>query len=89
MNNVKEMSKDKNVIVISHRLENVVNADNIYFMQDGEIKEVGTHKELMELKGGYYKLYTTQKELEEGYKNYLEAQEVRAWKLNHVEVAEK
>ena len=34
-------------IVISHRLANVVPADNIYYMEDGEVKESGTHAELM------------------------------------------
>ncbi len=68
MDNIKKMSKDKNVIVISHRLQNIVLADNIYFMESGEVKEFGSHNELMKLQGGYAKLYTTQKNLEEGYK---------------------
>lgn len=68
MENIKAMSKVKSVIVISHRLENVVDADAIYYMEEGEVKERGTHLELMEKKGGYYLLYTTQKTLEEGYK---------------------
>ena len=36
-------------------------ADKIFFMKEGEITEVGTHNELMELKGNYYEYYTTQK----------------------------
>ena len=71
MDNVKEMSKTKNVIVISHRLENVVNADKIYYLENGVAKESGTHQELLLKKGSYAKLYNTQKELEEGYKTYL------------------
>jgi ATP-binding cassette subfamily C protein len=67
MHNIKELSKEKSVIVISHRLANVVPADNIYYMEDGEIKEVGEHNLLMSADGGYGKLYTTQKNLEEGY----------------------
>jgi ABC-type transport system involved in cytochrome bd biosynthesis fused ATPase/permease subunit len=67
MHNIKELSKDKSVIVISHRLANVVPADNIYYMEDGEIKEVGEHNLLMSTDGGYSKLYLTQKNLEEGY----------------------
>lgn len=74
MDNVKAMSKDKSVIVISHRLANVVPADNIYYMEDGEVKESGSHKELMSKKGGYASLYETQKTLEEGYKQFA------AWK---------
>ena len=67
MNNIKELSKEKSVIVISHRLANVVAADTIYFIKDGEVKEHGTHNELMNMHEGYAKLYTTQKKLEEGY----------------------
>ncbi|MGN1060403.1 MAG: ABC transporter ATP-binding protein/permease [Candidatus Coproplasma sp.] len=67
MENIKALSKDKSVIVISHRLANVVPADKIYFMEDGEVKESGTHETLMSDKLGYQTLFTTQKELEEGY----------------------
>ena len=74
MDNVKAMSKDKSVIVISHRLANVVPADNIYYMEDGEVKESGSHEELMSKKGGYASLHETQKTLEEGYKQFA------AWK---------
>ena len=67
MNNIKELSKTKAVIVISHRLVNVVSSNLIYYMESGEIKETGNHNELMAKQGGYAKLYTAQKELEEGY----------------------
>ncbi|MBP1580878.1 MAG: ABC transporter ATP-binding protein/permease [Oscillospiraceae bacterium] len=67
MENIKELSKNKAVIVISHRLANVVPSDLIYYMESGEVKEIGTHKELMEKQGAYAKLYLTQKALEEGY----------------------
>ena len=67
MENIKELSKMKAVVVISHRLANVVPSDMIYYMESGEVKECGTHKELMEQQGGYANLYTTQKKLEEGY----------------------
>ena len=69
MRNVKEMSESKSVIVISHRLANVVPADNIYFMQDGQVRESGSHAYLMERKGEYAKLFNAQKQLEEGYKS--------------------
>ena len=68
MENVKEMSRSKSVIVISHRLANVVPADNIYYMEEGQVKESGSHEALMQAGGGYAKLYTAQKQLEEGYK---------------------
>ena len=67
MNNIKELSKEKSVIVISHRLANVIAADTIYYIEDGKVKEHGTHAELMNMHEGYAKLYTTQKNLEEGY----------------------
>ena len=65
MANIKEMSQSKSVIVISHRLANVVLADRIYFMETGEVKECGTHEELMKAEGGYATLYMAQKALEE------------------------
>lgn len=67
MTNIKELSKTKSVIVISHRLANVVPSDLIYYMEAGEVKESGTHEKLMKLAGGYAKLYKTQKALEDGY----------------------
>ena len=67
MKNIKLLSKTKTVIVISHRLANVVESDRIYFMKNGEVCESGNHNELINLNAGYAKLYFTQKELEEGY----------------------
>ena len=67
MANIKALSREKAVIVISHRLANVTPADLIYYMESGELRESGTHSELMERNSGYAKLYTTQKNLEEGY----------------------
>lgn len=68
MENIIEISKKHSVILISHRLENVKNADEIYYFEFGEILEKGTHQELLKLNGEYAKLYNTQKELENGYK---------------------
>ena len=67
MKNIKALSAKKAVIVISHRLANVVPSDHIYYMEHGELKESGTHESLMAKKGGYEKLYSAQKALEEGY----------------------
>ena len=78
MKNIKEMSENKSVIVISHRLANVVPADNIYFMQDGQVRESGSHAYLMERKGEYAKLFNAQKQLEEGYKSGKASSEVVA-----------
>lgn len=68
LNNIKELAKEKTVIFISHRLFNVIDSNVIYFMEDGVIKEMGRHDELMRLKGGYFNLFQTQHNLEEGYK---------------------
>lgn len=67
MRNIKALSEKKSVILISHRLENVVPSDRIYYMENGDIKEVGMHSELMASQGGYAALYTAQKKLENGY----------------------
>ena len=67
MQNIKSLSERKNVVVISHRLENIVPADRIYYMENGEVRECGTHAELMDRHGGYAALYTAQKKLENGY----------------------
>ena len=78
MKNIKEMSAKKSVIVISHRLANVVPADNIYFMRDGQVIESGSHSQLMARKGEYAKLFNVQKQLEEGYKSGKASAEVVA-----------
>lgn len=73
MNNIVELSKKKAVLVISHRLQNVVKAQNIYCMKDGEIVENGTHDTLIKKKGIYADMYKKQKDLEEGYVKACEA----------------
>lgn len=70
MDNIRALSQSATVIVISHRLENVVRADNIYYLKDGEVRERGTHDELCKEKGEYSALYNTQKQLEQGYMQY-------------------
>lgn len=67
MENIRKLSREACVIVISHRLANVVTADRIYYLESGTVADSGTHGELMEKNGGYAKLYRTQKQLEEGY----------------------
>ncbi len=58
--------KGKTILLISHRLSNVVYSDRIYFLKDGRITEEGTHSVLMEQEGEYASLYRTQKRLSEG-----------------------
>lgn len=64
MNVVHELAKTKTVLLISHRLANVVKSDKIYFLKDGKIKESGTHEELMKANGEYRHLYDSQMSLE-------------------------
>ena len=61
---IHELAKTRTVLLISHRLANVVKSDQIYFLKDGEIKERGTHAELMEENGAYRHLYESQMALE-------------------------
>lgn len=69
---IQELSKEKTVIVISHRLANVINADKIYALNKGEIAESGSHNELMKNKSVYYNLYTKQSDLENVYEDEME-----------------
>ena len=64
MKAIKSLVGKKTIILISHRLGNVVDCDKIFLLQQGEIKESGTHEELLNLKSEYFKLYNNQKELE-------------------------
>lgn len=61
---IEELARTKTVILISHRLANVRNADRILFMENGVITEQGSHAALLEKQGGYRALYERQKELE-------------------------
>lgn len=73
---IYKLAKNKTVIVISHRLANVKNADSIYVLDKGHIVENGKHKELMMSKNKYYKLVTHQANLENIYKEDVEIEEV-------------
>ena len=64
MAQIAEIAKSKTVILISHRLANVVDADNIYVMQDGNTVESGTHTELLKNNSVYAELYNSQIQLE-------------------------
>ncbi len=61
---IRELAKTRTVLLISHRLSNVAASDRIYLLDQGEIREAGTHEELMKQKGAYCRLYETQKNLE-------------------------
>lgn len=54
------LMKGRTTFVIAHRLSTIINADKIVVMENGEIKEVGTHQKLLENNGIYRKLYEIQ-----------------------------
>jgi ABC-type multidrug transport system fused ATPase/permease subunit len=55
-----KLAKDKTTIFVSHRLSSATTANKIIVLKYGEIIETGTHKDLMEKKGEYYTLFSTQ-----------------------------
>lgn len=61
---IHELARTRTVLLISHRLANVVASDRIYYLQDGQITESGTHAALMAAQGGYWRLYESQMALE-------------------------
>ena len=61
---IKSLAGKRTVIMISHRLYNVTESDNIYMMNKGEITESGTHAELLAKQGEYAKLFNSQTALE-------------------------
>lgn len=73
---IYELAENKTVIVISHRLANVKNADNIYVLDKGNIVETGSHKELMMNNGKYSQLVNHQISLESIYKENVMQKEV-------------
>ncbi len=57
---ISEVTKNRTTIFIAHRLSTIVNADRIIVLENGEIRETGTHSELISLGGLYYYLYNLQ-----------------------------
>lgn len=61
---IKELAKHKGILMISHRLANVVSSDKIFVLEKGQLKEEGTHEELLTTHGIYSTLWKTQQSLE-------------------------
>lgn len=61
---IKELAKHKGVLMISHRLANVVSSDKIFVLEKGQLKEEGIHEELLAMHGTYSTLWDTQQSLE-------------------------
>ncbi len=57
---LRRLMKGRTSFIIAHRLSTIRNADKIFVINDGEIIERGTHRELLEAKGFYYNLYMSQ-----------------------------
>lgn len=65
MREIHELAKNKTVILVSHRLANVVGADHIYVLDHGTVAESGSHEELLSRRGLYERLWTAQQTLEQ------------------------
>lgn len=63
MDNIQDTFQNKTIVIIAHRLNTVVNADNIIVLEDGEIIEQGTHQELYRQRNHYFQLVRNQMEL--------------------------
>ena len=57
---LNKLIKNRTCLIIAHRLSTVKNADKILVMDKGVIAEVGTHNELLQRKGIYHDIYTSQ-----------------------------
>lgn len=64
MAEIHKLARTKTVILISHRLANVIKADNIYVLDDGTIAESGSHEELLQNHSLYERLWNAQQALE-------------------------
>ncbi|RDU54031.1 ABC transporter ATP-binding protein [Helicobacter sp. MIT 99-10781] len=54
---INELARDKSVIIIAHKLKSIISCDKIVLLDNGEIKECGTHEELLKQNGFYKKMW--------------------------------
>jgi len=57
---INNLLSNRTAIIIAHRLSTIRQVDKIYYIEDGKIVESGTHDELMQLQGAYFKFYSLQ-----------------------------
>ena len=69
---LEELAKDRTTFIVAHRLSTITHADRIILIEHGKIAEIGSHHELMEKQGGYYKLFQVQ-ELGQGDRHFVPA----------------
>jgi ABC-type multidrug transport system fused ATPase/permease subunit len=62
---LEKVMRHRTCLVIAHRLSTIRNADRIIVLHRGEVREIGSHTELLEKRGIYYRLYQLQYEREE------------------------
>ena len=62
---LEKIMRERTCLVIAHRLSTIRNADRIIVLHRGEVREVGSHAELLQRRGIYYRLYQLQYQQEE------------------------
>jgi ABC-type multidrug transport system fused ATPase/permease subunit len=62
---LEKVMRNRTCLIIAHRLSTIRNADRIIVLHHGEVREMGTHAELMDKRGIYHRLYQLQYEREE------------------------
>lgn len=61
LDSLNKLCQNKTTLIITHKLSSLTHADTIVVMKGGEVREQGTHEELLKLKGEYYRLYTKER----------------------------
>jgi len=57
---MEKLAKTRTTFIVAHRLSTITHADRIVLIEHGEIKEIGTHQQLMARRGDYYDLFQVQ-----------------------------
>lgn len=57
---LERLAKERTTLIVAHRLSTITHADKIFVIDSGQVKEMGTHKELMKKQGVYYDLFQVQ-----------------------------